>query len=238
MSRFYRVEIDERTLESGDFDAAHKWGLPGIQCPSCGIIWSGAGLQYPSVDASGQAESADLEEPHLERNFTRFEHVRDLVRPLLPGGVPLGPGTRFGPLIGKAWGKFGPFAWLNPWTLLVRRDVLERLQAEGLRGLIGCHTALRFRQKEPPELLELEILPYGIFHPDCLPVRPPPCTRCGRDDVSLPEQPLLDGASLPVHLDLFRLANFPTVIIATARFADVVQRLGPSGVRFREVPVR
>jgi uncharacterized double-CXXCG motif protein len=238
MSGFYKVVMDERTLASGDFNAAHRWGLPGVQCPQCGAIWSGAGLQFPSGDASALAERAELEEPHLERNFARFEYLRELVRPLLPPGVPLEPGTHFGPLVGNAWGKFGPFAWLNPCTLLVRREVLERLRAEVLRGLEGYRTALRFRQKQAPELLELELMPHGRFHPDCLSEREPPCARCGRKGISMPEQPVLKADSLPTHLDLFRLADLTTQLIATERFAQAVQRLGPRGVAFKPLPLR
>jgi uncharacterized double-CXXCG motif protein len=238
MSGFYKVVMDERTLASGDFNAAHRWGLPGVQCPQCDAIWGGAGLQFPSGDASGLAERAELEDPHLERNFARFEYLRELVRPLLPQGVPLEPGTEFGPLVGNAWGKFGPFAWLNPWTLLVRREVLERLPAEGLRGLEGHRTELRFRQKQSPELLELELMPHGRFHPDCLSEREPPCARCGRKGISMPEQPVLKEDSLPTHLDLFRLADLNTLLIATERFAQAVQRLGPCGVAFQPLPMR
>ena len=61
----------------------------------------------------------------------------------------------------------------------MRREPLERLQAEGLRGLKGCRTELRFRKKNPPELLEMELLPRGNLHPDCLPGdRPAPCPKC------------------------------------------------------------
>ena len=190
------------------------------------------------MDASKLAERGELEEAHLERDFARFEHLRSVVRPLFPSGTLLPPGTEFGPLVGKAWGSFGPFAWLNPWTLLVRREVLEQLQAQHLRGLKGCPTALRFPQKQPPELLELEFLPRGLLHSDCLPERPAPCERCGRDAFSLPERLLLDATSLPNDLDLFRLANFATLLVATEGFAEAVRRMGPSDVSFRELPVR
>jgi uncharacterized double-CXXCG motif protein len=192
------------------------------------------------VDLSGLAESEELADPHLERDFARFEYLRERVRPFLPEGAALPPGTNFGPLVGKAWGRFGLFAWRDAFTLLARREVIERLQAEGVRGLKGCATALRFRHKEPPDLLELELHPYGRFHEDCLPERPPPCGRCGRDGFTCPavEEQVLEAASLPAHVDLFRLGNFATQLFATERFVEAVQRLGPCGVRFREVPTR
>lgn len=121
----------------------------------------------------------------------------------------------------------------------MRREALERMQAEGVRGLAGHPTELRFRQKAPPALLEVEILPQGHLHPDCLsPERVPPCARCGWFGDRLPEDFILEAASLPAHTDLFRLTDFETILICTERFREAVQRLGLDGVAFREVPVR
>jgi uncharacterized double-CXXCG motif protein len=122
---------------------------------------------------------------------------------------------------------------------LVRRDALERLQAEGVRGLLGCRTELRFRQKDPPELLELQIEPCGRLHRDCIPPDLPlPCPTCGRVGFRLPEQPILDAASLPTDLDLFRVGNYATVIVGTERFMATVRRLELDGLTFRELPTR
>ncbi|HSP81342.1 MAG TPA: double-CXXCG motif protein, partial [Myxococcaceae bacterium] len=97
---------------------------------------------------------------------------------------------------------------------------------------------LRFRQKNPPELLELEILPRGRLHPSCTPKRPPPCPKCGRDSFTLPEDPILDAASLPRDTDLFRLADFETVIIGSEQFVESVRRLELEDVAPRELPLR
>jgi uncharacterized double-CXXCG motif protein len=122
---------------------------------------------------------------------------------------------------------------------LVQREALERLQAEGVRGLKGCRTEVRFRQKKAPELLELEVEPQGRLHPDCTPQdRPPPCVRCGLDSFSLPEKPLLDAAALPAELDVFRLRDFSTVMVGTERFKDAAQRLAPGDILFQELPLR
>ena len=145
----------------------------------------------------------------------------------------------FGPLEGRASGKFGPFTAEGSDLWMVRRDALERLQAEGVRGLRGFPTALRFRQKDPPELLELQIEPHGRLHPDCLPPDlPPPCATCGRLATRLPDEPILDAASLPTDLDLFRVGNFSTVVVGTERFMEAVQRLERPGIVFRELPAR
>jgi uncharacterized double-CXXCG motif protein len=121
----------------------------------------------------------------------------------------------------------------------MRREAMEALQHAGVRGLKGCKPELRFRQKKnPPDLVELQLEPHGLLHADCLPERPSPCSRCGRDGFQLPEQLMLDKASLPTHTDVFRLANFSTVLVGSGRFKEAVQRLGFDGIFFLELPLR
>jgi uncharacterized double-CXXCG motif protein len=125
------------------------------------------------------------------------------------------------------------------WTLLVEREALGRLQAEGVQGLMGCPTELRFRQKNAPVLMELQVEPRGVLHASCLPPdREPPCGKCGRVGLTLPKERVLDAASLSEDRDLFRLSDFGTVMVGTERFVDTVHRLGFEEVRFHELPVR
>ncbi|AKQ69837.1 hypothetical protein A176_006749 [Myxococcus hansupus] len=49
---------------------------------------------------------------------------------------------------------------------------------------------------------------------------------------------MLDAASLPSDVDIFRLANFTTMIVGTDRFVDAVKRLGLPGLSAEELPVR
>ncbi|WNG42404.1 hypothetical protein F0U61_40425 [Archangium violaceum] len=233
---YFVVQEDRSAGFTGFVDAAPKWGLPGIlNCPVCKATW-GAGFAYPSVDLTPVAALADFEEARAEP-IEEYERLCELVRPLLPAGAVLRPGSDFGPLVGKAQGSFGSFVMNYSWRLLVQREALERLQAEGLQGLKGCRTELRFRQRKSPELLELEILPVGRAHPDCLPPdRKPPCPRCHRLGLSLPEELLLDASTLPNDRDLFRLEDFSGVIVCTERFVDACQRLGLDGVAFKPLP--
>lgn len=238
--RFFDIERLKPSRYVGEVDGTHRWGLPGINCPRCKAIWSTAGLAYPSVDLSSHPERKNLEEARLEEDFTEFERLRESVRPWVPGNV-LSPGTEFGVFEGTAHGTFGPFVLPTSWIMMMRREALEQLQAEGLQGLKGCRVELRFRQKKaPPELVELELLPLGLLHEDCIPPESrEPCPRCGRWGFSLPAQPVLKASSLPKEVDLFRLANFPTVIVATERFVEVVRKLWPEeGLELRELPVR
>ncbi|NTX01500.1 double-CXXCG motif protein [Myxococcus sp. CA040A] len=236
MSRFYWLHEDKKVTAS--FDATHAWRLPGVRCHTCGATWASAGNQYPAVDLSQLPEHSEFEKARPEP-FPEFARLRELVRPLMPANAALPPGTQFGPLVGPASGRFGPFTSLGDVLWVIRRDSLERLQAEGVRGLLGCRTELRFRQKDPPELLELQIEPHGRLHRDCLPPDlPPPCETCGWVYFRLPDEPILDSASLPPELDLFRVGDYSTVIVGTERFMEAVHRLGLEGMTFHELPVR
>jgi uncharacterized double-CXXCG motif protein len=236
--RFFWVEGDRASGYSGSVHAVHRGRLPGIICPQCKATWPDNSRAYPSVDLTSVEAEADFETPRPEP-AEEYERLCERLRPLLPPGALLEPGAAFGPLQGTARGRFGALVSLHDWWLLARREAVERLQAEGLRGIEGCRTALRFRQQQPPELLELEILPAGRLHADCLPrPRPTPCPRCGRHGLSLPDERLVDASTVPVHLDLFRLVDFSTVIVCSERFASTCQRLGLDGVTFRPLPVR
>jgi uncharacterized double-CXXCG motif protein len=237
--KFYWLHEVSVPRYSGSYHDEHQWGLPGVHCPVCDASWSYGSYAYPSVDLS-QLPEKDKYVARLEKDYTEFERLREQVRSLVPAGVPLWPGTKFGPLVGPAQGAFGPLVLYFPWMLLMRREVLEQVQAEGVRGLKGCRTQMRFRRKNPPELLELELLPRGRLHPDCLPPdRPTPCTKCGRRAWSLPEQPMLEAASLPEDLDVFRVGDFGTVLVGSERFVEAVRRLGfEQDILFRELPLR
>lgn len=237
--RYYLVDDVPEPRYSGAYSATHKWGLPGIHCPVCGATWADGSDAYPSVDVSSLPDPAKYS-ARLEEDYAEFERLREQVRPLVPPGVPLWPGTKFGPLVGTARGEFGPFFMYYPWLLLIRGDALRILQAEGVQGLKGCRTLLRFRKKDPPELLEPELLPRGHVHPDCLPEPPPPaCEKCGRIGWSRPGELILRADSLPQDLDLFRLEDFLTAIIASERFVDAARRQGfEQDLVFRELLIR
>lgn len=239
MSRFFWARQDRAVAAKygGAADGTHKWGLPGAHCDTCGVTWSASGHAYPCVDLSQLPEQRELLKARPEP-FSEFSRLRERVRPLAPPNAWLPPGTAFGPLSGTAFGKLPTFVWIAE-LLLVHRDAWARLQAEGVRGLLACQAALRFRQKNPPELLELQLEPRGRLHPDCMPPDvPPPCLTCERQAFTRPDEPILDAASLPPELDLFRVGNFATMVIGTERFVEAVRRMELDGITFHELPTR
>ncbi|WP_257450632.1 SitI6 family double-CXXCG motif immunity protein [Archangium lipolyticum] len=236
MMKFYELRAPRQSRYTGNLNAEHRWSLPGLRCPECKTTWAGGFSAYPGVDLSSLPEHGEYEKSRPE-SFDEFARLRERVQPLVPRGGQLLPGAAFGPLTGTATGTFSPLIFQLLRGPLIRREALEQLQAEGVQGLHGYRTALRFRQKNHPELLQLEILAHGRLHPDCTPERPPPCPRCSRDYFPFPDEPILDAASLPTHTDLFRLSDFETIFIGTERFVDAVRRLKLDEVDIRELPV-
>jgi uncharacterized double-CXXCG motif protein len=235
--RYLVVEADKSSEYTGFVNGAHKWGLPGVDtCPACKSTWASTSRTYPSVDLTPLAPFSEFESPGAVP-IEEYERLCGLVRPLLPPGAVLQPGCELGPLVGSAQGRFGTLVRLHPRMLLVQREAFEKLQAEDLHGLRASPAQLRFRQRNPPELLELELLPVGRVYADCLPPkRKPPCSRCGRLGLTLPDDLVLDAATLPSDLDVFRLEDF-SVVTCPQRFAEACKRLGLDGVVFHPVPV-
>lgn len=236
--RWFQLGDARPSRYAWEIQARHPWLLPGIHCPDCDEVWSGIGESYPSVDLSDVSDPARFR-ARVEERFEEFTRLRESVRPLVPDGATLTPGTTFGTLVGGGRGSFPQLVLLYPWTLLVRAEALERLRSEGVQGLHGCRTELRLQGKNPPELLELQVEPRGLLHPSCFPKGlAPPCRTCGRLAFSFPSRPVLDEASLPRDRDVFRLANFQTIIVATERFMSTVSQLGLEEVAFTELPTR
>ena len=104
---------DAPRIWTGTYQADARWMLPGVECPTCGESWSGIALAYPSVDLSQSPLRMELETPRLEP-FARYARLLEQVKPLLPPGAQVEPGTTFGPLIGTAEGTFGPLVLRDP----------------------------------------------------------------------------------------------------------------------------
>src|SRR5581483_3180819 len=122
----YTVQPDPAARQfRNSVEAVHKWGLPGIICPVCGATWALSGVAYPSVDVGSLADPS----PYTSYSpvpLDRFLELRREVFPLVPDGRAPPPGTQFGPLVGKLLGEVGDFAWVNPWTMLLREGASER----------------------------------------------------------------------------------------------------------------
>lgn len=228
MTRYFELQSSDQGRWSGTCHAERRWSLPGLEgCPGCRETWSGV-LAYPAVDLSELEDARELEQSRPEP-FEEYVRLRELVRPYCPPNALLEPGTAFGSLVGSACGKWGPVT-LDLWTLFIREDALQVLTE--LRGIVPVWP--RFRRPPSPRVAELELLPRGRLHPDCLPPdRSAPCGVCGRQEWTLPTHYWLDPSSLPDGLDVFRLEDAVTLVAVSERFADALSRLEPSDVTLK-----
>jgi hypothetical protein len=109
-----------------ELEAAHSAALPSMICDRCGA-WALTGIQYPSIDVIAlQREFGRLEPSAV--SLAEFSTLKLRVAHFFAPEQEILPGAGLGPIIGKARGVFGDFAWLNPWTVLVRESVVKKLQ--------------------------------------------------------------------------------------------------------------
>ncbi|NNB86710.1 SitI6 family double-CXXCG motif immunity protein [Corallococcus exiguus] len=236
--KFFRLRPAEGPRFTGFLDGVHQWGLPGGLCPVCEASPGGLGEAYPSVDLSGWRHRRELAEAR-QVPLEEYERLRELLRPHTPPGALLLPDAEFGILRAKASGRWGALHLPYAWLLVMQREALVRVRGAGF-DLLASDMDLHFRGKTPRvELVEIELHPRGRLHDGCFPGgRERPCERCGRQGDRLPGAPVLDGRTLPTDMDLFRLSDYTTVIIANERFVDAMTRLEMEGVVFKELPVR
>jgi uncharacterized double-CXXCG motif protein len=236
--RVFRVRRDVEHWSTYHIDGAPRWCLGGITCIACGQTWAAIGLSYHDVDLS------DL--PGSERYFPRgglsveaLEASKVALRSKVPAHFLLKPGTTLGPFCGTAKGTLADLV-LPDWILFVRKGAFQALIAAGIQGLIGVPARLRFLEKTPPEeFLELQIEPHCILAPHVLPPieQRPICSVCGHQKLTAPPHVALIGASIPKTTELFRGRDLTTYIFATERFVEAVQRLGLTGLVFKEVEI-
>ncbi|TQF13452.1 hypothetical protein FJV41_23980 [Myxococcus llanfairpwllgwyngyllgogerychwyrndrobwllllantysiliogogogochensis] len=213
--RYYTLQEREKVRWSGRYDMGRRWQLPGVSCPTCGNTWGGGGYDYPAVDLSRLGGGAKaLERPRCVP-WAEFEALRASVLPLVPSGAVVTPGSGFGPLTGRAQGRFGPVSVHMPWTLLVRPDVVRRL--DGLTGAVPVPATFR-RAGSDGELFELQVLPGGTLVGED---RHKPCKTCGRASWVLPP-PERRRLAVPPSSDFARATA--SVVVVSERVVEQLER--------------
>lgn len=232
--KYYQVEEWENPKHTGCLNAARKWILPGMSdCPTCGAASIVAmGAEYPCVDLSPlpRRDLSILEEGD-QVPFPEFARLREAVRPYVPPNACLLPGTAFGPLIGKGTGWFAEM-YRGLWTMCLRVEAWQQLSKAGIRGILACPAQIQFSRRGI-ELVSLQIEVHGRFS---IPDRRPEC-QCGNNFIDKPPPLVLARQTLPTHVDIFRLLDSPSRIIANERFVDTTRSLHMEGVTFREMKV-
>lgn len=215
----------------------HVHNLTGVDCPSCGS-WGTTGIQYPSMDISSLI-GKEIPHCHLQGYGTwgpmTVETLRELSKMLAPSLGPdrlLKPGAEFGPLRGRASGTCSDFAWLDPWTPLVRLSVFEILRKAGF-DLVGVPAELTFDSKKHERLIELEIRPTARIHPSP-PLRT--CELCGRTPTYRGRG--IDGPTYDQSIPLQRIREWPTRILANEALAEFVRDQGWAGVELKPIELK
>lgn len=235
--RVFKVGEDVLRQKNGYLDAAHKWGLPGVVCPVCGVTWGVSGLEYPSVDLTSFPNVSRYKEPWPVPLET-YRDMRDELWKTFPHLPTLLPGTALGPSQGKIkGGRVKDFVWGSWWTISLESTAYERLLNSGL-SLPKVVKAEIVSKKNPQEVLEFDLpleaeLTNGIYDGIQLDF----CIACGRNSATLPEQIVIDVSSVSGSFDIFRIRNFTTIVLVTEDFVEVVDSFGLSGAIFQEVEI-
>ncbi len=231
---YFSISPDEQWGKSHKhhLTADYLLGLPGVHCPVCDQTWANIGLSYPIIDLSSTSIAHPLVEPRLV-DYDEYKSILSGVEQFVPKGLPILPGTCFGPLKGRLTGIFGDFVWQHLWDLLIKTDAYQKLISAGLR--VPEAIAPLLQQKLRGQLLQLQIEPHGQLSPLSY-VEPglPICPQCGRDGRKL-EKIVLMKESFSHDLDIFRIGNFTTYILVSCRFKDAVNELGLTNIKFKEV---
>ena len=235
--RIFQIREDQFRKKVGYIDAIHKWGLPGVICPVCKSTWSTVSLEYPSVDLTNFADEKLYREARPEP-LNEFLRLRQKIADAFPQLPVLEPGAEFGPSVGKAvGGRLDGFVWRAWWTICLEASALEKLKDSGLSLPNSVKAELKFK-KEEQEVFEFDLplkgkLINGVYDGIQLNY----CDACGRNSASLPEEIQIGGSSVPDDTDIFRVSNFPTLILITEHFREKIADLGIKGAVFEEVKI-
>lgn len=230
-SRAFELKPDRVNWAKKNYiEATHAYKLPGVRCPSCGV-WSMTGVIYPYVDES-QLGSKLL--PSAPVSVDQFKSLAADLGAALGFGRPVLPGTDLGPLRGRANGTFGDFAWVNPWTPLVRESVWQSLEEGGLK-LRAARAELGFKNQPHETFFELEAIPRVRLANG---MEADSCGICGRNPTSMPEHLALDAASFDGSIALQRVRGLPTVLIVNDSFARFIEERKLRDVVLTPVEVR
>lgn len=233
----YKISPDDEQwgkLYNDYLIAYHSWHLPGVHCPVCDQKWATIGVSYPLVNLSGTTIGKQLEKAR-NVELEAFEALREAVQPYAPTGLPLPPGAEFGPVKGKVKGRFGDLVWRHSWDPLIRVETYKKLASAGLR--LPETAAPILQGKVQDQLFQLQIEPCGCLSsrsyidPDT-----PVCPRCKRDSRKL-EKLVLVKASIPTHLDIFRIGNFPTKVLVSQNFKEAVKQFEFTNILFEKVEI-
>jgi hypothetical protein len=113
------------------------------------------------------------------------------------------------------------------------------LNARNIGDIRAVPSRLTFIDGSEPHLSEVEVCPQAYLATGTGIRDVAGCAACGRRAFSRSRDVdiLLDRVTIPSHMDLFRLYDLPTYLIATERFKQCVEDNGVVAIAFEEIGV-
>jgi len=234
--RVFEIKPTSNIVETYSIEASHKWGLPGVNCPFCGQAWANTGLAYPSIELT-QLKNADSYLVSRLVSLNEYVELKNKLSEVLTKDLLVMPGTEFGSLIGKLKGYFKSFVWVNYWTLLAQKDLIDVITNLGVVMPVSVPTNLVDNKKRRLDLMELQIEPFAeVGEAVNNEILGDNCQHCGRVAISKPNKVILKEISIP-ETDIFRGKELTSTIFATENFRRAIIKLGCTEIEFSEVEV-
>jgi uncharacterized double-CXXCG motif protein len=231
--RLFEIHPDRATWGNYYIEACHRWGLPGVKCPLCGG-WGDVATQYPAIDIS-TFSNAEAYRDFWPVGLDELAKLRSALAPVVPADYPLPPGTAFGPVEGEARGRFDDFCWVMAWTPLIKGGALKKFADAGI-PLIAARANLEFKGNDKPELFELHLEPRARLSEGSLPPEQLQCCEmCGRQPIQRPDTIVVDRATAPTDLHLFRGRDLTTAVFGSDRFVQTAKETNATGIVATEV---
>lgn len=199
-----------------------------VACKDCSSFLQ-TGYCYPAADLSPLADQ-------LPRDTKRFplEAIRDLqekVRAHLPYDVPIPPRTNFGPYtISFVESRLEDF--IAKGGLMVTAEVLKAIRKGGLQLGPTVPVSIDPKVKATTSYFQIQVDEFANAQADD-PRVGACCPGCGFMLPVSPKKIVLRVETIPRNTDLFRVAEFPFVVVASERFRDFVIGGGYTGISFQ-----
>ena len=220
--KYFVLKPTQRPSQSGG-RVFHKWYLPGVHCNVCRETWGMTGVQYPTVSLANHPIEQDLIRSK-PLDTEEFAKLRQSLTPYVEDNSLLLPGTRFGPVCGNINEMINDIVWINRWTPLFSDSFMNTLanKVQNLNRMVKTRVIALLDCDH--HYYEAEIKCMGYLTVETGMRRYVPCKGCGRVGFSTqdPTSLKLDKASIPPDVNLFRIFDLPTFIIATEHVVDCI----------------
>jgi len=212
--------------------AVHARKLPGVICPLEGA-WATTGINYPTVDVA----LIDSRVGELPAHPIPIEGYRALVARIEPITGPerrLRPGANLGPLCGTACGLLGDFAWVNPWTMLVRSSTYQELLSLGF-SRDGAEARIDYDNGSTEPLIELEArCKVALANVPSREV----CPVCERLAITKPKTMVLEAASYDCALPVQRIVEMPTYLVVNDELGEFIRARGFTNIALTKIELK